>query len=170
MIKVAIVTVSDSSAAGTREDLSGPALVKRVQDLGWQVEESKVVPDDQQTIAALLNILSGVDVILTTGGTGVSPRDRTPEATRGIAEREIPGFGELMRSEGLKKTPMAALSRSGAYTLKESLILNLPGSPKGALESLEAVLHLIPHAVELLHGKTEHAKTNGGANPAKPNV
>jgi molybdenum cofactor synthesis domain-containing protein len=97
-----------------------------------------------------------VDVILTTGGTGLGPRDVTPEATKAVADRDVPGFGELMRLEGAKHTPLAALSRSGAYTRGEVLILNFPGSPKGALESLEAVAGLIPHAVDLLHGRTEH--------------
>ena len=159
MIRIAIVTISDGVAAGTREDRSGAELVRRSAELGWELEDQRVVADDVHGISTLLTALvvsNAIDVILTTGGTGLGPRDVTPEAVRAIADREVPGFGELMRSEGAKHTPRAALSRSGAYTRGEVLILNFPGSPKGALESLEAVAGLIPHAVDLLHGKTEH--------------
>jgi molybdopterin adenylyltransferase len=156
MIRVAIITVSDSVVAGTRQDLSGPALAQRVSELGWHAGELQLVPDETEMISNLLENTSCVDLILTTGGTGVALRDRTPEATRAIADREVPGFGELMRSEGLKNTPFASLSRSSAFTLGNMLIINLPGSPKGALESLEAVHHLIPHAIDLLHGLTQH--------------
>ncbi len=159
MIRVAVVTISDGVAAGTREDRSGAELARKAEELGWKVGDRRVVPDDVQAISTLLVALASsgvVDVILTTGGTGLSPRDVTPEATKAIADREVEGFGELMRSEGAKHTLFAALSRSGAYTRKEVLILNFPGSPKGALESLEAVAELIPHAVDLLHGRTEH--------------
>jgi len=160
MIRAVIITVSDSSAAGTREDTSGAELKKRCTEMGWEIAETKVLPDDllqiQEALFGYAGRLAGIDVVLTTGGTGVSPRDRTPEATHAIADFEIPGFGELMRSEGLKKTRFAPLSRSGAFASKQTLILNLPGSPKGAVESLEAVAHLIPHAVDLLHGRTKH--------------
>lgn len=156
MIRVGIVTISDSAAAGTREDRSGPELAAKVGQFGWQVVETQIIPDDAPRISETLLALRHCDVILTTGGTGVAPRDRTPEVTRSIADREIPGFGELMRQKGREKTPLADLSRSSAFTLDKTLVINLPGSPKGAIESLEAVVHLIPHAVELLHGKTEH--------------
>jgi len=161
MIKVAIITISDSASAGEREDRSGPALVECVAKLGWEVSETKLISDDFGAIqAAVLEMAGSVhanhDVIVTTGGTGVAPRDQTPEATRSIADREIAGIGELMRAEGAKKTKFSHLSRSTAFTLKQALILNLPGSPKGAVESLEAVAHLIPHAVDLLHGRTKH--------------
>ena len=159
MIRVAVVTISDGVAAGTREDRSGVELVGKAGEIGWKVQDRRIVPDDVQAISTLLVALSSsgaVDVILTTGGTGLSLRDVTPEATKAIADREIQGFGERMRSEGAKHTLFAALSRSGAYTRREVLILNFPGSPKGALESLEAVAELIPHAVDLLHGRTEH--------------
>ena len=158
-IRVAIVTISDGVAAGTREDRSAAELVRRSAELGWELEDQRVVADDVHGISTLLTALvasNAIDVILTTGGTGLGPRDVTPEAVRAIADREVPGFGELMRSEGAKHTPRAALSRSGAYTRGEVLILTFPGSPKGALESLEAVAGLIPHAVDLLHGRTEH--------------
>lgn len=159
MIRVAIVTISDGVAAGTREDRSGAELARRAGELGWSVADRRVVSDDGHAIASLLVALASsgaIDVIVTTGGTGLGPRDVTPEAARGVADREVPGLGELMRAEGLKHTPMAALSRSGAYTRGAVLILTLPGSPKGALESLDAVGKLIPHAVDLLHGRTEH--------------
>jgi len=159
MIRAAIVTISDGVTAGSREDRSGAELVRRTSELGWKVEDRRVAPDDAHAISTLLTALASsgaIDVILTTGGTGLGPRDVTPEATKAIADREVPGFGELMRSEGAKYTALAALSRSGAYTRAQVLILNFPGSPKGALESLEAVAALIPHAVDLLHGRTEH--------------
>ena len=170
MIRTAIITVSDSSSAGTREDRSGPALVHWAMERGWQVEQTDLVPDDPSRISALLVAIESsrmIDVAITTGGTGVARRDVTPEASRAVADREIPGFGELMRAEGLKKTPMAPLSRGGAFTRGEMLIVNLPGSPKGAVESLEAVAGLIPHVVDLLHGRTEHDARAQGKKPAE---
>jgi len=157
MIRVAIVTLSDSAVAGTREDASGPALEQEAQTLGWTVATRHVLADEPAELSALLSTLAGtVGLILTTGGTGLSPRDRTPEATRAISEREVPGFGELMRAEGRKTTKFADLSRSAAFTLGTTLIINLPGSPKGAVESLRAVAALVPHAVDLLQGRTGH--------------
>jgi molybdenum cofactor synthesis domain-containing protein len=126
-----------------------------VAALGWSVAETHLVADDRDQISALLKTLE-TDVALTTGGTGVAPRDVTTEATRAVADREIEGFGEVMRSEGRKSTPLAALSRGGGYTRGAVLIVNLPGSPRGAVESLDAVAGLIPHVVDLLHGRTEH--------------
>ncbi len=160
MIRVAVVTVSDSTVAGTREDRSGPAVQARVAELGWKVVKTLVLPDEIPTIADAVSQLSrtDVDVVLTTGGTGVAQRDVTPEAVRTIADREIPGFGELMRSEGRRSTKLAALSRGGAVTRGRTLIVNLPGSPRGAVESLNTIADLIPHVVDLLHGRTEHAK------------
>jgi len=156
VIRVAVVTISDSVAAGTREDRSGAALVQKSSEFGWALAHTKIVSDDRERISAVLTELSDIDVILTTGGTGVAPRDVTPEATAAVSDRKIDGFGELMRLKGMEKTKFAHLSRGGAFTRGEVLIVNLPGSPKGALESLEAVAGLIPHVVDLLHGRTEH--------------
>ena len=160
MIRVAIVTVSDSAVAGTREDRSGPALEARAAELDWKVAERRVVPDEVEAISRELRALAGVaDVILTSGGTGISARDVTPEAVSTLEHREIPGFGEVMRAEGRKSTKFAPLSRSSAYTHGSTLIVTLPGSPRGAVDSLNAVCDLIPHVVDLLHGRTEHTGT-----------
>jgi molybdopterin adenylyltransferase len=159
MIRVAVITISDSAVAGTRQDRSGPALVDRMTQLGWQIASTKLVPDEVGEIGAAMSEMADsgeIDLILSTGGTGLSPRDVTPEAARSVAEREVPGFGEVMRAKGRNSTPMASLSRSAAFTRGPALILTLPGSPRGAVESLEAVMDLIPHAVNLLHGRTEH--------------
>ena len=159
MIRVAVVTVSDSAVAGTREDRSGPVLRDRAAALGWTISATELVPDEPEQIASVLVRLANsgdVSVILTTGGTGVALRDITPEATRTVIQREIPGLGELMRSEGLKFTPTAVLSRGLAGVRGQTLIVNLPGSPKGAIESLDAIAKLIPHIVDLLEGRTSH--------------
>ena len=159
MTTVSILTVSDSAAAGKREDLSGPALRARCEELGWQVVGQQTVPDDARQIEERLATWSDKKecrLILTTGGTGVALRDVTPEATRTVIEREIPGLGEMMRTEGLKHTKFAALSRGVTGTRGETLVVNLPGSPKGAVESLNAIQQLIPHTLDLLAGKTEH--------------
>jgi molybdopterin adenylyltransferase len=161
LIRVAIVTISDSAVAGTREDLSGPALEHRAVELGWTVEKRALVPDDRTLIAKTIVNLCDCDLILTTGGTGLGPRDVTPEAVKLIAEREVPGFGELMRSEGRKSAKFAPLSRGGAVTRASTLIVMLPGSPRGAVESLDAVAGLVPHAVDLLNGRTEHKEKLG---------
>jgi molybdopterin adenylyltransferase len=155
-ITVAVVTISDSALAGMREDTSGPALEQRAAELNWTVAKRALVPDDRTLIAKTIVNLCDCDVVLTTGGTGLGPRDVTPEAVKLIADREVPGFGELMRSAGLKSTKFAPLSRGGAVTRGSALIVMLPGSPRGAVDSLNAVSGLIPHAVDLLHGRTEH--------------
>ena len=160
-MRAAVLTVSDSVHAGTREDVSGPTLRARLEKDGWFVI-SGVVPDVADQIASKLQswVRSGeVDAIFTTGGTGVAQRDVTPEATRSVIQREIPGIAEWMRSEGMKKTPLAVLSRGIAGTCGKCVILNLPGSPKGARESIESVLHLLPHIIDLLRGNTEHGNS-----------
>ncbi len=159
MIRVAVVTVSDSATAGTREDRSGPAVRARLEELGYQVASLHVVPDERPKIASKLIALADsaeVAAIFTTGGTGVALRDVTPEATVDVVDREFPGIGELMRAEGRLKIATAPLSRATAGNRGRVLIVNLPGSPKGAVESLDAIVNLVPHMVDLLRGKTEH--------------
>ncbi|MFZ0582333.1 MAG: MogA/MoaB family molybdenum cofactor biosynthesis protein [Candidatus Acidiferrales bacterium] len=154
-MRVAILTVSDSVASQKHQDSSGPAVAGRCRDLGWQIAHTSVLPDDRDAIAAFLKTTADAketDLILTTGGTGVGPRDVTPEATIAAAERLIPGFAEQMRAEGLKKTPRAILSRAVAAIRGTTIIVNLPGSPRGAVESLDAIASLLPHAIEVLHG------------------
>jgi molybdenum cofactor synthesis domain-containing protein len=155
----AVLTVSDSTYAGTRVDESGPLVADRIREAGWTVASTATVPDEVETIAGQLQSWCesrSVRLILTTGGTGVSPRDLTPEATRMVIEKEIPGLGELMRTEGMKKTRRACLSRATAGLRDGVLIVNLPGSPKGARESLDAIVDLIPHILDLASGVTEH--------------
>ncbi len=157
ILTAAVVTVSDSCARGEREDLSGPAVARLLEKLHFQVVTQQVVPDDSIQIQNLLiRLAREVRLVATTGGTGIAPRDVTPEATMAVCDRLVDGVAERMRSEGVKKTPFAALSRGVCGVRGRTLILNLPGSPSGAVESLEAVAELIPHAIELLSGKTEH--------------
>jgi molybdenum cofactor synthesis domain-containing protein len=159
MIRAAVLTISDSVSAGTRADRSGPAVRERLEQLGWQVSVAEVVPDDAAAIAARLAALADggeVDAIFSTGGTGVAARDVTPEAARAILDREIQGFGEVMRARGRESTPLASLSRSLGGTRGRALIVTLPGSPKGAVESLNAIVELVPHVLELLGGQTSH--------------
>jgi molybdenum cofactor synthesis domain-containing protein len=157
VLTAAVVTVSDSCARGERVDVSGPAVVEILKKLGFRVIATQIVQDDSMQIQnALVHLALEVRFIVTTGGTGIAPRDVTPEATEAICDRLIDGVGERMRLEGVKKTPFAALSRGVCGVREKTLILNLPGSPGGAVESLEAVMDLIPHALELLEGHTEH--------------
>lgn len=154
---VAVLTISDSSAAGKRQDLSGPAVRAALEAKGFHVVAATVVKDDQPDIEmALMEICQQAQLVVTTGGTGIAARDVTPEATRSVADRIVEGIGERMRAEGAKKTPLAALSRGVCAVRGRSLILNLPGSPAAATESLEAVIDILPHALELLAGKTGH--------------
>ena len=160
MTNAAVLTISDSASAGRRTDQSGPAVRERLEQLGWSVSVVETIPDEAPQISQRLATLADggqVAAIFTTGGTGLAERDVTPEATKAILHREIPGFGELMRSRGRESTPLASLSRSLAGTRGPVLIVNLPGSPKGAVQSLDAIVELVPHVLELLKGRTEHA-------------
>lgn len=157
-MKAAILTVSDKGYRGEREDRSGPALAAWLGERGVQVVWTRVLPDQTADIAAQLIEWADslvCDLILTTGGTGVSPRDVTPEATRRVLEREIPGLGEAMRAASLAKTPFAMLSRAVAGVRGRALLVNLPGSPAGAIENLEAIWAAVPHAVKKVQGDTE---------------
>jgi len=150
-----ILTVSDRSSRGERDDASGPALRAWLTERGVKTVRLEVVPDEEDRISAVLRKWAdeeGFEIILTTGGTGVSPRDVTPDATRKVLERTIPGFGERMRYRSLEKTPTAIVSRAVAGVRKRSLIINLPGSPKGAVENLEAVWDAVPHTVAKIRG------------------
>src|SRR5487761_640991 len=153
-----VITVSDGVSARTREDESGRALVRILKNAGFEVMEPVVVPDDERGIADAIVAAAdhGADFVVTTGGTGLGPRDVTPQATSGVIEFEVPGLGETMRRAGAASTPMAALSRSMAGVRGTTLIVNVPGSMKGATESLEAILPVLPHAIRLLHGNTSH--------------
>ena len=154
-MRVAVLTVSDSVSRGERQDRSGPELAERCRALGWQVVSTGAVSDDRDALEKRLTTIAdsdSVDLVLTTGGTGIGPRDTTPEATTAVCQKILPGLGELMRAKGSEKNSRAALSRAVAGVYKRALIVNLPGSPRGAVESLDAVADLLPHAVEVLRG------------------
>ncbi len=153
-INVGIITISDRAAAGDYEDLGGPALKEASEAQGWIVKELKLIPDEKQDIQRAIKeqIARGCSLILTTGGTGIAPRDITPEAVREICHRELPGFGEAMRMESLKITPNAILSRSLAASVENALVVCLPGKPKGAVECLGFITGAIPHTVKVVTG------------------
>jgi molybdopterin adenylyltransferase len=153
-----VITVSDGVFHGTREDTSGVAVTALLKSNHFEVGSPAVVPDERERISEMIEtaVRSGHRLVVTTGGTGLGPRDVTPQATRDIIEYDVPGLAEEMRRAGAAKTPMAALSRGIAGVRGSALIINLPGSPKGATESLEAVLPVIGHALALLQGDTEH--------------
>ena len=155
MYSVAIITISDKGSRGEREDLSGPAIIELITPLPAQVQFYQVIPDETESISATLKDCSDklhCDLIITTGGTGVGPRDVTPEATRAVIAREIPGMAEVMRMESLKKTPHAMISRAVVGTRGQSLIVNLPGSPKAVKENLSALLPALSHAIDKIKG------------------
>jgi len=155
MIKAAVLTVSDSCSKGTKEDISGQAIIDILEKEKFQVAEKRIAADDHKTIADELKDFcdnQAVDVVFTTGGTGFGPRDVTPEATIAVCEKLVPGLGELMRLKSLEKTPNAVLSRATAGIRRNTLIINLPGSPKAVRECLEMILDILPHAVEMMRG------------------
>jgi len=155
MIRAAILTVSDSCAQGKREDISGQTIRDMLTKNGFDICDKRIVADNREAIANELKYFSDqtdVDVVLTTGGTGLGPRDVTPEATDSVCERAIPGLSEIIRAQGWEKTKSAVLSRATAGIRNKTLIINLPGSPKAVKESLEIILDLLPHAVDMMHG------------------
>ncbi len=154
-IRAAVLTVSDKGASGQRVDTAGPAVASLMASIGAEIVETAVLPDDREAISGQLRRWADntkADLILTTGGTGLSPRDVTPEATLDVADRLVPGIAELMRESGRQSTHLSSLSRSAAVTRGQTLIVNLPGSERGTRESLEAILELLPHAIESLRG------------------
>ena len=164
MLTVGILTISDRGWRGEREDRSGEAIKQLLAALDTQIVRYEIVPDEKEIISQKLIQWSdneGIDLIITTGGTGLSPRDVTPEATSAVVERVVPGFAEAMRAESLKKTPMAVLSRGVAGIRGSSLIINLPGSPKAVRECLEVILPALPHAIEVLKGEAVECGEEG---------
>ncbi len=154
-----VLTISDSSYLGKRQDISGPAIVRELETAGFKILHASILPDEKDAIAARLIECSEVtQLVVTVGGTGIAARDVTPEATLAVVERRVDGIAEKMRLEGSRKTPFAALSRGVCGIRGKTLMLNLPGSPTAAVESLQAVMQILPHALELLRGNTQHAE------------
>ena len=156
-ISASVLTVSDSVALGSRVDASGPAVAAALEAAGFTVAAREIVPDERPVIeAAIRRLAEKASLVVTTGGTGIAERDVTPEATRAVCDRLVAGVSERMRREGANKTPLAALSRGVCGVRGKTLVLNVPGSPAAATESLAAVVEILPHALELLRGKTKH--------------
>ncbi len=160
-MKAVVITISDGCYYSRKKDTSGPAVSKLLVAHHWEISETKIIADDiatiQEQIISFSRLLE-IDLIVTTGGTGLSPRDVTPEAVRPLLEKQADGLGEFMRLRGLEATPFAALSRSLAGVREQTLILSLPGSLKGCTQSLQAILELLPHAVDLIQGRTQHQR------------
>jgi molybdenum cofactor synthesis domain-containing protein len=166
MITVAILTLSDKGSRGEREDTSGPAIKDIITTVNGRVDYYEIIPDEKDLIKEkLIGYSNKVDLILTTGGTGLSPRDVTPDATLDVIERPVPGIVEAIRAEGFKKTDRALLSRAVAGVLGNSLIINLPGSPKAIRESLEIIKGVLPHAIEKIQGGTDDCAIQEKGNP-----
>lgn len=167
-MRVSILTISDSVSRGARKDRTGQVIADRCRELGWDVVSHAALPDEQSRISAELIRFADVektDLVLTAGGTGLGPRDRTPEATSAVAEIIVPGIGERIRSAGANTNPRAFLSRSLGACRGRTLIVNLPGSPRGAVESFDAVVELLPHAIEILHGAGHDGGSTGAVKP-----
>lgn len=166
----AVITVSDRCSSGEREDLSGPALARTLDANGFRTVSRVTVPDEPKVIEDAIRRAAGLArLVVTTGGTGIAARDVTPEATRAVCDRLLEGVAELMRAEGRRQTPMASLSRALCGTLGTSLILNVPGSPAGAVSSLLTALTVLPHALDLLEGRTEHGADTAAGAGNEPN-